>query len=618
MLLDMAGDDERLRERCVSMFRCLREFKETHFLPRPNFAHYFVVLSAYNSRLPVFTVNFDAMFEQACEELGLSYEVYRANDAGSFELRDGIVSICKPHGDIGFLDDGPISPDQICTTEVGISRITQWAQVITRLMDKHDLAFIGYSGRDVDLYPFMCEKARAQSDTTLFWINRFGLPGDAAEQGNLDASYRESSIELHKAFDCNAVVVEGYPSEVFPACISSLMVEKNEWLEFLNNAQLSSPSRDSELVKARDGALRKCADALPRFNQELLCLKILVQWQRNGVAERFYLEHRDEMLGAGVSELELISLRTTIARERADFISYGHLARRRLSLLKGLKSPAASAADMLWSRGEIVSAYQMRIPGFDTSEVPMAPWMTLLAFLYAMYVDMRFWLIKRDGNRVRKEASWISRAGEMSEGASGSLERGLVNAAEEIENRHLALEYRIADAVPMPSLLRRHALSLLDARLLALGKEARACCNNNTVKGVVRRIAKRNLENRDGFRELIDRNREMFDTFPDESQRSGMIRDEGSVSNRAGADEASRLYEVIEIARKTGNRLNEVKALVKLVGCMKGPERRDVLKSLGAFVGNRDFMRGIGFLNRMYLRRFRRLMSRRSVKLTSF
>lgn len=61
---------EQDKPNCVGMFGCLRPSENHGYYPQPNFAHRFIELYPYVYDVPVFTVNFDPMFELACEQQG--------------------------------------------------------------------------------------------------------------------------------------------------------------------------------------------------------------------------------------------------------------------------------------------------------------------------------------------------------------------------------------------------------------------------------------------------------------------------------------------------------------------------------------------------------------------
>ena len=129
VLINCAGDNKVL-----DIWRCLREREwneynntaKIPFQPKPNTNHYFLVDYAHTFHLPIFTVNYDTMLEEAARERGYDMVVLTHQD----EPRESIdkVCICKLHGTIG--DANEIRPTDICTTLESIATyIEQWKHI---------------------------------------------------------------------------------------------------------------------------------------------------------------------------------------------------------------------------------------------------------------------------------------------------------------------------------------------------------------------------------------------------------------------------------------------------------------------------------------------------------
>lgn len=91
----------------------------------------------------MFTVNFDPMFELACEQQGLPYHAYTFRDMDAYEKEcagdgSGTVWICKLHGSVGMSDDARFDHRMIKTTAEAISNDDGWADLIIGLMGDHD------------------------------------------------------------------------------------------------------------------------------------------------------------------------------------------------------------------------------------------------------------------------------------------------------------------------------------------------------------------------------------------------------------------------------------------------------------------------------------------------
>lgn len=177
----------------------------------PNLAHQFIVEYASKYKWPIFTTNFDFMFEAAATALNFQYKVFLPEtDPPSIEdIASGTVAICKLHGSIQD-SDGEFTPESLWTTMTEISKVnTQWISYLQQCMTRGHLCFVGYSARDIDLFPYLKAFALAPDIKPVFWINRF--PGDNSNQASRD---------------CNAVRVEDmYPRQAFEAAIDQFGIQ---------------------------------------------------------------------------------------------------------------------------------------------------------------------------------------------------------------------------------------------------------------------------------------------------------------------------------------------------------------------------------------------------------
>lgn len=146
VLLDLGGDTTR------DIWRVLRLWESPAEAPSlagyelgPNVVHYLVVYLAWKTGVPVVTVNFDQMLERAATRLGLQANVGLDAVTGSES-----VAIWKLHGTV---DD----PPSIRTTLQGITATDPDALAkVEREFDRGAACLIGYSGHDIDFFPFLC------------------------------------------------------------------------------------------------------------------------------------------------------------------------------------------------------------------------------------------------------------------------------------------------------------------------------------------------------------------------------------------------------------------------------------------------------------------------------
>lgn len=627
--------EEDKKADCVRMFGCLRPSENHEYYPQPNFVHRFIVLYSYVHGVPVFTVNFDPMFELACEQQGLPYRAYSFRDKEAYEKDcagggGGAVRICKVHGSVGLSDATPPDHRMIKTTAEAISNDDGWADLITGLMRDHDLAFAGYSGRDVDFYPAIHAVARREKaarkaegspdfESPLFWFDRF-----EDERGN----------EATKADACDAYRVIGYPSEVLPVCLlddpeiipcanKNLLARRNKLVAQAQELSVLLAEGKSPRVDLDGTAVfEECEQSLPPINEDVLYLETLVHWQRNLSAKRFLQENGKQIAEAVQREKgDLVWLQrqeVRICREVGNMREY---TRGAWELVRIAPKRDGWSEDSVHARLELVSSLQMRIPNFDTSVVKYAWWEAALMAPLALVTEAAFWLLRRRviGRGLLDECSAV--AG--------------ISAVGELENRHLALEFRMVDALPVSARRKERLRESLEKRLLVLGNVARKKGLHATVKGVVRRIDRIGLAKdsdddadsaedvrrglaedasvddvRRGLEGFYDMYNVIYGVFPDASQKANMDRRKG------GLDEAIGAY---RISRVCGNTLGDLKSLVTIVSRALGEDggsglsedHRRYLDELRRLIGDRDRCEGLNLLNRAHVRRFLREVDRR-------
>ncbi|MCG7536806.1 SIR2 family protein [Pseudoalteromonas sp. OOF1S-7] len=174
----------------------------------PNLAHLFIAEYSNRNRLPIITTNFDSMFEQAAEALGVKYRVFLPSDAPPC-LDEELLCICKVHGSIQD-HQGEYSPQSLWMTMTQITAVnTKWIEYISGVMERKHLCFVGYSGRDIDLFPYLSEAPVKRAAKRIVWVNRF------------DGDYSDN---LSRA--CNALRINLWPSELFELSLSALAMSE--------------------------------------------------------------------------------------------------------------------------------------------------------------------------------------------------------------------------------------------------------------------------------------------------------------------------------------------------------------------------------------------------------
>ncbi|NTW89268.1 MAG: hypothetical protein HGB26_09210, partial [Desulfobulbaceae bacterium] len=138
--------------------------------PKPNLVHFELVRYSSTNSIPIFTTNFDTLFEDAAAILGLHCTVLLPDALPKFPSTG--ATICKLHGSISD-NCGRPSIDNLYTTMSAITRSNNtWIEALTRLMDRKHICFVGYSGRDLDLFPFIESYTKRSTTREPIWINQ--------------------------------------------------------------------------------------------------------------------------------------------------------------------------------------------------------------------------------------------------------------------------------------------------------------------------------------------------------------------------------------------------------------------------------------------------------------
>ena len=592
---------------CLNMFRCLLPDNTIGYKQYPSFTHLFAVANAYESNLPVFTVNFDTVFEQACTAMGLEFQIFSFNDAHAYEasMQSGkrMVRICKVHGDIGrCLDKGAVTADIIKTTDKGIAEPSQWAGVISTLIHNgNNIAMMGYSGRDVDLYPAI-RSATAAHPASLLWFDNF--------------TTANGRITAQKVKECLGIGISQYPSEILPTVCKdsidlffpSLSAEQRSFLAEQCDTAASFPDTTQKTLQLR--CLNTCIQRVPHVDEDILYASLLQQCQLNDEThdflERLFLAPNAHAMSVNKQQA-LLGIRMLISRERADFLSYQrcakslmkiHRANLRFEKQSTSQQPTsitlATFADA-WL--QLISSYQMRIPNFDTSVVQPNRLEAALTAVLSCYVDIRF----------RMLLSWIRRI--VSTLPSTDDAEALLRVGQETENRLLALEFGVLRKIHLPSAISGFLENPLRQRLFTLGLEAERITNTNTLKGVLRRIDKLQLFDvrEPDFQSFAKRWETLYSTFPDRSQANSTVRANSSLAKNSHIEELRQIY---NDDKAIGNALNVVKDLIVIASVEIHTDGRVSTDIYDAFCQaiDHDYTQLTNtFLLRLALRRYRKV-----------
>lgn len=308
VLLELGGERTRDIWQVLSMWERPREAPSlAGFDLGPNLVHHLVVYLSWKSQRPVVTVNFDNMLERAAENLGLQPDARLDAEPG-----DNRVAIWKLHGTVE-------RQRSIRTTLQGITAANR--TVLDRIeyeFERSNGCLIGYSGKDIDFFPFLCG-----------W--------DSARPVNwLSLSLSDTAIERFPA----AFLGIDAPAEDWARRVIPRLQERDEVLSRLE-AELERPPVPAEPVKrayheaVRRHAERIYGDTFPAGDpqRDLAHAMSLAALGDNRSADSWadrYLAHPD----AATSTCRAHLLKSAMAHEFARYEDSGSYAGKALALAR--------------------------------------------------------------------------------------------------------------------------------------------------------------------------------------------------------------------------------------------------------------------------------------------
>lgn len=124
---------------------------------------FYCELAARGDGSLITTTNYDTFFERAAESLGYSHEVTGVEGlAIGSPPAAGVVRVVKLHGDAS-------RPDSIVSKLPDLARMASALAGHRGRVGPRTIVVIGYSGRDLDVFPWIAQQKRFD---TIYWINR--------------------------------------------------------------------------------------------------------------------------------------------------------------------------------------------------------------------------------------------------------------------------------------------------------------------------------------------------------------------------------------------------------------------------------------------------------------
>jgi hypothetical protein len=168
---------------CLSLWETICPSKWATFngSQTPSIAHYAIVDYSSRNHKPLLTTNFDLLFEKAAETLKHKYSVIIPRKGFCKEKNTNPLKIFKIHGTISksvktASTDKPDSRtlSSLMITMCDISKANfELIEEFRKIMHDNYLAIVGYSGRDIDIYPFIRDILKEADSKGAFWINEF-------------------------------------------------------------------------------------------------------------------------------------------------------------------------------------------------------------------------------------------------------------------------------------------------------------------------------------------------------------------------------------------------------------------------------------------------------------
>lgn len=229
---------------------------------QPSLSHEFLVEYSFSSGLPLFTTNIDTLFELACIQKGYPYEIIIPSDK-PIELlfkNSSTVRIIKLNGSISK------NLDQLHLTLHNIYKTNKFVvQYLKQIDQDQRIAFIGYKGTDIDYFPHVQEiikQLTPHHPHPYFWVTP-----SIQKQFPRRQDFKNKGVQsIPSAFTNKTLSIPEHPSKIFQEINPSLI------LNDLN------PILSQQLHKLQKKIASDCSKSFPLSPfQTVLFLIILCQ-----------------------------------------------------------------------------------------------------------------------------------------------------------------------------------------------------------------------------------------------------------------------------------------------------------------------------------------------------
>jgi len=218
----------------LDLWQSVMEAKQLEFgnICAASIVHLFIAKYSFKHNKPIFTTNFDTMFENACNHLGIPFYLYLPNDKPPTTQDE--LAICKLHGTVQDKNEA-FSPESLWTTMTAITKVNQpWIDFLSEYMNSDHICIVGYSGKDIDIFPYI--KNASENSKEPYWINDFSSD---------HSDYSSKSI--------NAVRVNLFPNDFLEEASDNLEIS----LTNLNKIDSRKMTDQENILSALRKELRK-------------------------------------------------------------------------------------------------------------------------------------------------------------------------------------------------------------------------------------------------------------------------------------------------------------------------------------------------------------------------
>ncbi|MHB9131343.1 MAG: SIR2 family protein [Armatimonadota bacterium] len=325
--------EELFGREILEVWQCLT-FWERHpalqsFPLGPTLSHYVLLYLAWKSRLPLITPNYDTLFETAARRVGLSPHVFTPGGRFSCAVQKHEIAIWKIHGSVCPVE----TSDQVYSTlrMITISNEVMLQTLRSVVQEKEaGLFLIGYSGRDIDFYPFLCSWPWNEP---LYWIDR---------SFSTDEQYEHMSFKTERAWaksadaarDNHFLRIQGTGDAIFadllacwPSHANKLQKRIREIQTQLITHRRTQPATiEDDVTKARDQLVdNHCASIIQSVSVEpsdprrlLAFVQALRARGANHLAEGYLSQFLDLMTDPSVDITPQMQCRALMVRSALD------------------------------------------------------------------------------------------------------------------------------------------------------------------------------------------------------------------------------------------------------------------------------------------------------------